>query len=161
MSSQRKVEGTPMAKKKASSMTKKLVHLQPKELARLVRPHTGFTDFAEALVEFYRANERLLHVEGLDTKGMLESLSVYQSLRAPEKAAANQLQKLSETRLLHGSTVWSGMLEIYARAVVVGRVNADIGRGIADFEQFMKKKRKPKAKPAPAAVAASPAPVAA
>jgi hypothetical protein len=133
-----------MSVKQQHGVSTPLVDVAPDDLRRLPRPHKGFDVFASRLATFYRQNEAALRIDGIDIDAMLADVQGYVALAETEYAAQRQLAKVQATRLVHASSAWKTMLEIYARAATVGRVNAAIRAGIAEFADFMKQARKKK-----------------
>jgi hypothetical protein len=132
-----------------------LVDLTPDEIKKLVKPRPGFENFLSALLSLYRS-EPELQIKGLNLALIEAAFSSFVALQPLEASASKHLEMVQETRLLHSSNAWSGMLKIYNRAQSVAKTNQAVARGIADFAKFMKtgpyKKKSPA--PAPAAPAA-------
>jgi hypothetical protein len=124
----------------------KYVALSPEDVKKLPRPHKGFDAFVGPLVALFKENSRALSTDGLDVAGLLGVVRQYQALAETEYAATKQLEKVQTTRLVYAANAWHTVLEMYARALVVGRTNAAVKAGIADFVQFMKHARKRKTK---------------
>jgi hypothetical protein len=127
-----------------------LVNLAPDDVQKLIRPHKGWDAFASRIASFYRANIAALRIDGIDLNGMLDHVRIYQALAEPEFEAMEKLRQIQATRVFHAAEAWRTILEIYARAVTVGRVNAAVKSGIAAFAAFMKRGPNKK-KDAPAA----------
>ena len=134
------------SKKSTKQRGTKYVVLSPEDVKKLPRPHKGFDAFAGPLVALFKANSRALSADGLDVGGLLALVRQFQALAETEYAATKQLEKVQTTRLVYAATAWHTLLEMYARALVVGRTNPTVKAGIADFVQFMKHARKRKTK---------------
>jgi hypothetical protein len=135
--------------KKKTGIT--LVALSPDDVKHLLKPMRGFDAYAEELVALFRQNPKALIAGDVDLDGLLEDVGAYQSLAQPEAAAARQLASLQTTRLARSSSAWHAMLELYARAVAVGRTDPTIRAAIAPFVAFLKKTNKKAKTPTPVA----------
>jgi hypothetical protein len=124
------------------------VHVTSQDLKRLSRPKENFTRHVQPLLALYDAH--LDELRALTSSEVNDQLAAYESLLAQEAAAQEALDRVQETRALRGSTVWSAMLDIYARAQAAGRNDADIQRGIEDFQAFLKHGKRAKKTTAPA-----------
>jgi hypothetical protein len=118
-----------------------LIDLSPEEVKRLPKPKGGFLRFAAPLLALYETNGSALG-SGLDAEAARASLSAVEALDAGLDAERKHLEMVQETRLLHASTVWMAMLDVYARARAAARHDPELARAVADFERFMRKPRK-------------------
>jgi hypothetical protein len=116
----------------------KLVDLSPEQVARLPRPRDGFESHVEGMLAFYEANKESLGLVKTPADEVRARLGAWQALASVEASAAKHLEMTQETRMLHSSTVWSAMLDIYGRGQQAAKRDPAIAAGIADFEKFMK-----------------------
>ncbi len=133
-----------------------LVDLTPEEIKKLVKPRPGFENFVGALLSLCRS-ESELQIKGLSPSAIEAAHSAYLALQPLEASASKHLEMVQETRLLHSSNAWSGLLKIYNRAQSVAKTNPAVARGVADFAKFMKIGPRKKKAPAPPPPAPAPA----
>jgi hypothetical protein len=134
-------------------MTKKtddaLVDLTRDENKRLLNPRDGYEVHVAGLVAIYEKYKAELLIPNLDPQALVAQLPVIEQLDKDVREAEKRLEMLKETRRLKRSEHWSRVLAIYDRAQSAKRNNKEIGRAIADFEEFMKNgPRKKKGEPA-------------
>lgn len=115
----------------------KLVDLSSDEVEKLPKARPGFERFVESMMALYEAHPDLV-IKGLDVAEVRGRFAAFMALEPVERSAAKHLEMVQETRLLNSSKVWKQILEIYAKAQAAARTDADVKRGIADFQDFMK-----------------------
>jgi len=115
-----------------------LVSLTLEQLRRLPKPRAGFEQLAVGLLELYKKNLDKLEMSGVDVDAAAETLAELESLQAMHVEAQKQLALIEDTILYRSSSVWTVVLEIYARAIRVAHTDGAIARAIAPFAQFMK-----------------------
>ncbi len=129
-----------------------LVHLSTAEMRRMPKPRTGFEPFAQRLADLVDGNATVSQAAGVDVSAMLEELAEYEAAHSAALSLRNQLKLAEQTEFLHASNVWSLELRIYRVAKALGVDDQDILNALADFEEFMRrKKRTTKASTAPSA----------
>jgi hypothetical protein len=119
-----------------------LVDLSPEEVRRLPKPRDGFEQHVEAVMALYEGHGAALAIPGVRADGVRAQLVRLAALRQQEKTAREQLQMVAGTRLFVASTLWTTLLEVYARARAVGRTNEAVRRSVEDFARFLKKPRR-------------------
>jgi hypothetical protein len=135
-----------MSRHKQREAPRKLVRLSAQARQRLVRPFKDFEQYVEPMLALYEAHGKALGGFALDPDALRAALTEFRALAADERAAEEQLALVKSTRLLRSSTVWSGVLEIYARGRWAARTNPAIKKAISDFQTYMKRPRKKRAK---------------
>jgi hypothetical protein len=130
-----------MSNKKStlSTATRPEPEITPNALRRLPRPRAGFERFVEPLLSLHEKQRALLG-GNVDTTDLRARFKSYLALATNEKRLAEELTQVQHARLADAAAVWSGLLDIYARAQAAARTNPAIGRAIADFAVILRRR---------------------
>jgi hypothetical protein len=137
----RKEEVNVMGTVSKKNKKNETVNLTTAQLRHLARPREGFEAQLEILIALYRANPQALYIDSSPDELEAE-LNAYRDMVAAEDAEREQLATMEDARLVRGSSLWSALLDLYARGQLASRTKPTIKRGIASAEQFMRTHRK-------------------
>lgn len=142
----------PMAAKASTprKTTKKTPRklLSAEEKQRLIKPIDGFAEIAERFADAW-ADRPTLKVAGMSPAKLARAVEVAKKSLARENALRAKLEEklrpLSDARLLAEHEAWKMVLDAYAVAKALSRVNPEIGHAFAFVGQAMTSKSKKKA----------------
>jgi hypothetical protein len=125
-------------KEEATPSPIKLIDLSPEAVAKLPKPREGFELHLGELLQIYTDHAQEMSIGNIRAEDLLTHMKTAETLKPLIESARKHLEMLEETSQWHTAQVWSAMLEIYAKAQVVGRSNPDVKNAIEPFVQFMK-----------------------
>ena len=132
----------------AKKTPKKLLTVEEK--LRLLKPIDGFTEIAARFAATWSAKPTL-KVTGLSPAKLLRAIESAKKAAAKEDALRAKLEAklrpLSDARLVAEHEAWKMVLDSYAVAKALARINPEIGRAFTFVGEAMTNKRKKKAAP--------------
>ncbi|HRI70999.1 MAG TPA: hypothetical protein PK156_42500 [Polyangium sp.] len=151
----KKTTGKPTVAAKSSSSRSATKKTPPKLLSvdeklRLLKPMDGFTEIAERFAATWK-DQSTLKVAGLSPARLLRAIESAKRAAARENALRMKLEEklrpLNDARLLAEHEAWKMVLDAYAVAKALARVNPEIGHAFTFVGAAMT--NKPKKKPTP------------
>jgi hypothetical protein len=154
---QTKKASAKSAKGAKSSSTRAAAKKTPKKLLsadeklRLIKPIDGFTEIAERFAATWK-DRQALKVAGLSPAKLLRAIESAKKAAAKENALRAKLEEklrpLTDARLLAEHEAWKMVLDAYAVAKALARVNPEVGHAFTFVGESMTNKPKKKAPPA-------------
>lgn len=126
--------------------------LSADEKQRLIRPIDGYTEVAERFAATWK-DRPTLKVAGLSAPKLERAIASAKKAAAKENALRAKLEEklrpLTDARLLAEHDAWKMVLDAYAVAKALARVNPEMGHVFAFVGEAMTNKPKKKAQPTP------------
>jgi hypothetical protein len=134
----------------AKKPTKKL--LSAEEKLRLIKPIDGYTEIADRFAATWK-DRPALKVTGLSASKLASAIGSAKKAAAKENALRAKLEEklrpLTDARLLAEHEAWKMVLDAYAVAKALARVDPEIGHAFSFVGEAMTNKPKKKADQAP------------
>lgn len=134
-------------RKATKKAPRKLLSFEEKQ--RLIKPIDGFTEIAERFAAAW-TERPTLKVAGLSAAKLSRAVEVARKSLARENALRAKLEEklrpLSDARLLAEHQAWKMVLDAYAVAKALARVDPEVGHAFAFVGQAMTTKSKKKSK---------------
>lgn len=132
-------------RKSAKKTPRKLLSSEEKQ--RLLKPIDGFTEIAERFAATW-VERPTLKVSGMSAAKLARAVELARKSLARENAVRAKLEEklrpLSDARLLAEHEAWKMVLDAYAVAKALARVNPEVGHAFAFVGQAMTSKSKKK-----------------
>lgn len=123
--------------------------LSADEKLRLIKPIDGFTEVAERFAATWK-DRPTLKVAGMSPPKLLRAIESAKKAAARENALRAKLEEklrpLTDARLLAEHAAWKMVLDAYAVAKALARINPEVGHAFTFVGEAMTNKPKKKAK---------------
>lgn len=124
-------EATQLVRAAIAKLKPHLIRLTPEERASLVKPRTGFTEKAPALLRSAEEHPQIAAAVDFDTEAVQEDLDNVETLSAIAEPVRAFAQDLADTLLLSRDEAYTACLELHAVARTAARRDPSL-QGMVD-----------------------------